>query len=206
MKKFLILMLVLGIASAANAQPVWSISVSTTGPNQTGGVHFDPGPTIILNISDTIWIGVNTAGVAAPGHFDSVMAILAEPGPIQDPDGEWSVQPNPSAFVYIPPALPVVAPGVGAFNTYIGYVAAQAADFWVLTNSEASPVVVGSGLHADYQYHCKGMGGADGGLVVIALIDAWNGVTMDTLTITQIPEPMTIILLGLGGLFLRRRR
>ena len=29
---------------------------------------------------------------------------------------------------------------------------------------------------------------------------------LDTITITQIPEPMTIALLGLGSLFLLRRR
>jgi len=44
----------------------------------------------------------------------------------------------------------------------------------------------------------------------IYIVDTdWNqasGHTMGTLGITIVPEPMTLVLLGLGGLFLRRRR
>jgi len=33
-----------------------------------------------------------------------------------------------------------------------------------------------------------------------------DGVVFDSVTVTFIPEPITVALLGLGGLFLRRRK
>jgi len=48
--------------------------------------------------------------------------------------------------------------------------------------------------------HCEGPGD-----VLISLVGSTDGV-LDTQIIHQIPEPMTIALLGLGGLFLRRRK
>jgi hypothetical protein len=52
-------------------------------------------------------------------------------------------------------------------------------------------------------FHCL----AVGDVVITLWGDAWDGAAaIDTLTIHQVPEPITIGLLGLGGLFLRRRK
>jgi len=56
------------------------------------------------------------------------------------------------------------------------------------------------GVWWDTEFHCDGLG-----VVTITLMDAAQN-TLDTITITQVPEPMTVALLGLGGLFLRRRK
>lgn len=48
--------------------------------------------------------------------------------------------------------------------------------------------------------HCEGLGNVE----VLLYDDQVN--LIDTATIVQLPEPMTIALLGLGGLFLRRRK
>jgi len=54
----------------------------------------------------------------------------------------------------------------------------------------------------DYGFECIGLGD-----VVIYLYANDLQTVLDTLTISQVvPEPMTIALLGLGGLFLLRRR
>jgi hypothetical protein len=46
----------------------------------------------------------------------------------------------------------------------------------------------------------------DWGVSVVGLFDGNNGELLDTQTIYHIPEPMTIVLLGLGGLLLRRKK
>jgi len=59
----------------------------------------------------------------------------------------------------------------------------------------------GIGAYWTSEFHCDGPG-----IVTISLIDSGTGATIDTITVTQVPEPMTVALLGLGGLFLRRRK
>lgn len=51
----------------------------------------------------------------------------------------------------------------------------------------------------EIDFHCDGPGD-----VTIALVND-DGLVVDSQVIHQAPEPMTIALLGLGGLFLRRR-
>jgi len=56
------------------------------------------------------------------------------------------------------------------------------------------------GILVDFiKFHCDGPGD-----VTISLVDP-DGVVLDQQVIHQIPEPLTIALLGLGGLYLRRR-
>jgi hypothetical protein len=66
-----------------------------------------------------------------------------------------------------------------------------------------SPEVVALALGKwwDEEFHCDGEG-----LVTLTLYDSGGVNPLDTITITQLPEPVTIALLGLGGLFLRRRK
>jgi len=77
----------------------------------------------------------------------------------------------------------------GGYNRYIG--------FRMSTDTNAAA----AGVWWDDEFHCDGPG-----IVTIALIDTSSLAVLDTITVTQIPEPMTVALLGLGGLFLRRRK
>jgi hypothetical protein len=61
---------------------------------------------------------------------------------------------------------------------------------------------VPGGKEFDLMYHCSGRGD-----VTIYLWDLLDVETpQDTIIVHQVPEPMTITLLGLGGLLLRRRK
>jgi hypothetical protein len=59
-------------------------------------------------------------------------------------------------------------------------------------------------LFSSIVFHCDGPGDVVVSLVHFNADFAVDGV-MDSIVIHQIPEPMTMGLLGLGGLFLRRR-
>ena len=181
MKNVLVLIMVLGIASVANASLMLTVN---SAPGQGG----DAGEEITLEVCETIWIGVEDIGIANPGHFDCYVNIL-EDGGVDETQGEWVGGNN----FYSPPGL------ASGSNTYMGYIATYG-DIWKVVNSEASTTVSGPGLTADFEFHCTGEGD-----VVVDIWDMQLGV-IDTLTIHQIPEPATIALLGLGGLLLRRRK
>jgi hypothetical protein len=71
-------------------------------------------------------------------------------------------------------------------------------ELWVGSTNIPTDVVAGQQFAVVFR--CKGVGDTS-----VLLTDA-DTVPIQTLIIHQIPEPMTIGLLGLGGLFLRRRR
>jgi hypothetical protein len=50
-------------------------------------------------------------------------------------------------------------------------------------------------------FHCEGEGD-----VTLILVDHETGEVVDTQVIHQVPEPMSLALLGLGGLVLFRKR
>ena len=69
-----------------------------------------------------------------------------------------------------------------------------------LTVADTGGIIV-AGTMFEVDLHCEGLGD-----VFVELQEGVGYTVVDTLTIHQIPEPMTVALLGLGGLFLRRRK
>ena len=142
----------------------------------------DAGDTIELVPSDTIWIGAATdqeAGFAA-------YIIMTVPA-----TGSWT-----GGNVVHDDNFPGAVPGW----TYYGTGVDPAMDAWFYNGSIATTDPFPVGIHAEVEFHCDGPGD-----VIITLFDeGFNPV--DTVTIIQTPEPATMGLLALGGLFLRRRK
>ena len=116
------------------------------------------------------------------------LQLIADPGEVGQAmfltiEGPADVEPGVN-YVNQSPILPL-APGLFQIDT-------------IIPGSEANPI---EGIIADVILHCAGEGD-----VTVLLGPAPSTDMLDKLIIHQIPEPMTMALLGLGGLFLRRRK
>ena len=164
MKKLLVLMLVLGMASAANATVLsWSEDAITIGAiDGTAVVQLVADDAITFSASK--WVGYSPATTSL-GSITSITARAAA--------GSSPVIEDP------------------ATTTYDGWWTVQSRDV-----DEPFTLASGSQYDVTIQGYVTGTFGLDS--------DSYG--TNDVLEVTVLPEPMTIALLGLGGLFLLRRR
>jgi hypothetical protein len=192
MKKLLVLLLVLGMASAASA----ALQISVNG---------DPEPVdsqIYLFPSDTIELDVYSDIDLVPGgegeNMYWVLTVDTALGSISG--GRVAVADPHTDWYFDGPYDDAVGNGIQGLpagqNGVLGYVATLGATIPAQT------------LFDQIIFHCEW----DSGPTVITLWAADPSTATvdqepwDTVTIHQIPEPMTVALLGLGGLFLLRRR
>ena len=196
MKKLLVLMLVLGMASVANA----ALMLSINGDTVADSITLEPSQTFTIDV-------YNDYALMAGAGLDIIVTGDAE-------ISGWS---------YINPVLQQLNETM-AFELAWTWQSAIESDKLlrvsggVLTYNTVGPYT----LLDDIEFHCTGPGLVTVTLVTYSSIDVWHGpvgdpveiqtliapdVLLDTITITPgIPEPMTVLLLGLGGLFLRRRK
>ncbi len=209
MKKLLVLLLVFGMASVANAGP---ISLSVNG---------DPADAeITLGVSDTITLDIIMDAAEFAGG--DIAIVISNPQGALDYSGitfatsvmtrryndfdevwvdgmrnweaQWSVSPLSD------PQYLKITGGNLNWNTLGSYVLM---DNVIFHCEEATEVIIDLVAITDlmyWQFDSTGTKLADYAIV------AAEGTLLDSINVTQIPEPMTIILLGLGGLFLRRRK
>lgn len=179
MKKLLVLTLVLGLASIANA--TFSLTVDGVDPGAEYDLNFVTGP-------NPVAIGVyNDTQGANQWQFAVAMSLPTT--------ASWTGGNN----IYVPPNTP------GNVNTYVGTGIDPTKDVWYAPWANGIPTdFYGVGVLGDFELLCSAVVGD----VVIELLDVVTAgmPTLDTLTIHQIPEPATMLLLGLGGLLLRRRK
>ena len=165
MKKLLILVLVLGIASTASAALSLADSALTVTINTTVAFNVD-GDTA----SNIDWYVGNV-----PGKADVTGMVLDSSG-----------NAGPNAYVNESP------------YGYNGY--------WELGSKDDDPdtwdIIAGTQFNGTIT-----VGGTTGTYSIYLYDSGWTSTGVkDTLALTIVPEPMTIALLGLGGLFLRRRK
>ena len=185
MKKLLIFMLVLCMASLANA----TLQISVNGDKDPidSEIWLLPSETLILDVWTVDPI---------PGALTWALGVDTSLGTIS---GGMYVGPldggNILAFIYDDAvAMGVLMPA--GENGVMGGVMVFA----------GAGVPGGADLYDEIIFHCEAEE-YDTVVTLYLVDDMTNEVTaVDSVIIHNIPEPMTVLLLGLGGLFLRRRK
>jgi hypothetical protein len=162
MKKLLIFMLVLGMASAANAALTWSVSAITIDIDETVTVNLVADHATQYGA----WMGASTPTIA---DITAVSILTAAGG-----ESKYT-------------------------EDYKGYTG-----WWYLEAIDISePFELTSGAQWDVTFIGQSTGVQS---FVADDYQAAGGTVDDMIDVTVVPEPTTIALLGLGGLFLLRRR
>lgn len=177
MKKLLVFMLVLGLAAGANA----ALSLSVNGSPAPDEYTMNVCEYIVIDITST----TADTYMAAIG-FDEVGLCEWKNPAGGDP---WRIHHDPGGEA-----------GGGAMVmdlSGMGY-----PNYWGVMASGSPEPLVTPGEHFQFDFHCKALGD-----VTIWLVETTPPYRMiDRMVIHQIPEPVSMVLLGLGGLLLRRRR
>ena len=176
MKRWLAVVIVLSLAAVANA----GLLISVEG-------QIDPPYPIALTPGQTAYIGIYSDG----GLFADGVGYLVVSGP--------AAADIAGANHYVSEELIYYVVGSGPFYGAVGFDLKNA-------DSENSPFLPGGTLVDYITLGSNGTGQID--------LELWFDETsasgplqlMDTQVFNMVPEPMTIVLLGLGGLFLCRRR
>jgi hypothetical protein len=170
MKKFLVLMLVLGLTTAASA--VIS-DASLTLDGGSSDITIAPSDSVVIGITNNVAVEGIVYLYVGPRSLQTLSGAT-----ILDPAGDFGSQ---STFVY------------------------DVFDGFEVVVSDSDPAVAPNmaiGTVFEVTLHCDGEGDIE-----LYLYDSTEETLLDSMTIHQvIPEPITVALLGLGGLFLRRRK
>ena len=192
MKKVLTLFLVLCMTSWASAAIVLTIATEAT---PVTGDYADAGTEYDLAEGSTIWIGVYNDTQGVSGDIRQFACYIEFDSTAAYPSAEFTED----GLIYRPPAVPQ---GSEMGITFLGYTAYSAMTTVYGDMSNGNPAdYTGVGTVFGVKFKCL----IDGNDVEVRLMD--DGYSeVDSVMIHQVPEPITIALLGLGGLFLRRRK
>ena len=187
MKKLLIFMLVLGMASLVNALPT-SLQISVNGVDEPvdSDIWLLPTETIELDI----W---TTAEIYSEGGLEGYFALGVDPA-YGTLTGGVSLYPSEAGTVYYS----------GSGGSYLP--SPEAGDFGTIGSMQPSGSGMTGVIFDSIIFHCEAAGDAIINLYTVDFAATPVYSLIDSVIIHQIPEPMTVLLLGLGGLFLRRRK
>jgi hypothetical protein len=187
MKKLLVVLTVLAMASVASA----ALQISVNGV-------VNPADEIFLKPSETAVIDIWGDGQTACGAF----YLFVQNGPTSG----GSLDESQAVMLYQGNAT-FLGPGTDPTDYEwirdAGYAMPCDVVYMELVDLAVPAKSLTGTLVDNIIFHCESQPGD----VVLWLVDAGDPtIVLDTQVIHQIPEPMTLALLGLGGLFLRRRK
>jgi len=203
MKKLLIFMLVLGMASTASAVLVPStqtfyFQMEISAP----GTDFEIGDTVTIDI----YAGDTAAVTDMLGTVLNISEATSAAVATISSSAHWNIEP------VVPPdgTLTTTADGGGGWNVNVsGLVATVGIPtndliYTVTFVANGAGVVIIDAASGTWSGYEAVVGPVDG--LYDGETPAYEAYGLPYAEITVIPEPMTIALLGLGGLFLLRRR
>jgi len=189
MKKLLILVMVLAMASLASA--TLKISVN--------GIVDPPDTQVVLTPSQHAVIDVTGDGQSPLFEYYLVA------------DGPGTIAGGQMLYLGSLASIQTFVPGSGdgwedvykPWLESIGFIHANGLSYMVLNDGSGTPRPLDGKLVDLIDFHCVGPVDV---MLTLFSVDSEGVVTVfDTQLIHQIPEPVTVALLGLGGLLLRRR-
>lgn len=188
MKNVLIVFAVLAMASVGNAALLISVDGRINPPDTE--IKLEPSQTAVIDITGD---GQTPSSPTAAAPW----LIVSGPGSVAG-----GVVTYPGTLTTI--TLYNEGDGTRTLEDFIqtsGYPGAKQAYYIELVDGTATPPPYTGKLVDEILLHCDAYGDVE---LTLAWIDLAG--VYDTQVIHQIPEPITFALLGLGGLFLRRRK
>jgi hypothetical protein len=178
MKKLLVLVLVLSMASMAQAAITFTFGATEIAVGES--------TTILISSTTQLLEGGYYAGVGLASAGDASLNV----------DAASVLYGGSSVSVFmVDDGGDGTAESLGIRNPFVGSILTDP----VLPPANPKPVI-GDLLGG------IGITGLTAGIVTINFIDGGTGETIGSADITVTPEPITVGLLGLGALFLRRRK
>jgi len=218
MKKVLALMLVLGMTSVASAGVIDVVldGIGSMGHAGTSSSPLVPGESIGIKIVlrnnpypgfpsyDGYLLSGMDVDLEISGPADLAVVTNAKGNPVLGKHPDFALFETPSTLI-VDNAIEYIAAGapMAGIPANFGEDEDMIWNLYIVCTG-GGPVVIDLTLHGTTQYAVD-YDYVNGGPYSGTWLSATEG-DLGDLIIHQIPEPMTIALLGLGGLFLRRRR
>jgi len=177
MKKLVVLILVLGLATMANAALTLSVGTDTLDPD---GVN-------------TTTISISGDGLTPGGSFYLGIDAGSAGTGVLDLDGTitWTYTGGTKNTLMIDDTE-----AAAAFNVTNPFTNVEMGDYPL---PPTVPIALDGLLVSGIGFTCTGVGDVN-----LMLYDGEINL-LDSIVISQVPEPITLALLGLGGLFIRRK-
>ena len=177
MKKLLVLLMLVSLAAMASA--ALQISVGGDPEPVDSEINIEPSDHLVLDI----W----TDSDITPGVGETYWCLIAQPAEAAISGGVVAITGEPGTVIW------------GAYTHGDG----QAGIYGGVALSTLPKIDAGTVIYDLIDFHCE-MENDD--TVITLIVDLYGTPTISDQVIIHQPEPMTIALLSLGGLFLRRRK